>query len=86
MLVTERMRAIRDELRRLAAGERTEEAAAEAKQLLVEYGREQLAAGRPEPTAEERAAAERAEEDRRWRKVMAKRGGGGMSRVISPWR
>lgn len=75
---------IRAELRRLVAGERTEESAVEAARLVEEYRREEARARRPAPSAAELAAAERREENARWQKTLAKigRGGGAMSTVV----
>lgn len=75
---------IRAELRRLVAGERTEESAQEAARLVAEYRAAQVRPRRPAPSAAELAAAERAEEDRKWRRTLAKigRGGGSMSTSI----
>ena len=78
------MARLRAELRRLVAGERTEEATEEAARLVAEYNAAQARKRRPEPAAEEVAAAKRREEDRRWAKTLAMigRGGGAMSTPI----
>jgi hypothetical protein len=80
--MAKKMTRMRAELRRLLAGERTAEAAAEAERLLAEYRREEAAVRRPVPTAEELAEARRQEEAAKWRRVIAKRRGGGMGSVI----